>query len=108
MLGNIIMYPTDMNVGKPDVTKRPGGMAAQTTTVKIQVKNKISTPYEHPKEIACFGSFVIDVINVKLSIPARPHVQYCKLPNHALNPPTNQKLESFVEPGINGVISTWV
>ena len=84
------MYPTDMNVGKPDVTKRPGGMAAQTITVKIQVKNRIITPYEQPNEIACLGSFVMDVINVKLSIPAKPQVQYCNPRNHDLNPPTNQ------------------
>ena len=97
-----------MKVSSPDVTKRPGGMAAQTTTVKIQVQNKTITPYEHPNEIACFGSLVMDVINVKLSIPAKPQVQNCKPLNHAVNPPTNQKLGSVVDPGINGVISTWV
>ena len=89
-LGNIIIYPTDINVGNPDVAKRPGGIAAHTITVKIQVQNKTITPYEHPKDIDCLGSFVIDVINVKLSIPARPQVQYCRLLSHGLNPPTNQ------------------
>ena len=108
MLGNIIIYPTDMNVSNPDVSKRPGGIAAHTTTVKIQVQNKTITPYEHPKEMACLGSLVIDVIKVKLSIPAKPQVQNCKALNHSLNPPMNQYWGSLVGPDIRGVISTWV
>ena len=84
------MYPTDIKVSNPEVTNKPGGMAAHTTTIKIHVQNNAMTPYEHPNDMACFGSFVIDVIKVRLSIPAKPQVQNCKPLNHEENPPTNQ------------------